>query len=140
MKRMEVSAARVALPPFDTNELLKIIKQLVLLEQRWIPTTPGHSLYIRPTIIGTRSCESYFFGFPDSVFLFVKNRPRISLHGGRKMSQSQERGVQKIHGRQAAWLFLHAEPLPRGPLDAWAATAVPQSRHTRIVHGESCNR
>ena len=74
MKRMEVSAARVALPLFDTNELLKLIKQLVLLEQRWIPTTPGHSLYIRPTIIGTRSCESYFLGFPDSVFLFVKNR------------------------------------------------------------------
>ena len=56
MKRMEVSAARVALPPFDTNELLKLIKQLVLLEQRWIPTVPGHSLYIRPTIIGTRDC------------------------------------------------------------------------------------
>ena len=58
MKRMEVSAARVALPPFDTNELLKLIKQLVLLEQRWIPTVPGHSLYIRPTIIGTRDCAS----------------------------------------------------------------------------------
>ena len=57
MQRMEMSAGRVALPPFDTNELLKLIKQLVMVEKRWIPTVQGHSLYIRPTIIGTRDCE-----------------------------------------------------------------------------------
>ena len=56
MQRMEMSAGRVALPPFDTNELLKLIKQLVMVEKRWIPTVQGHSLYIRPTIIGTRDC------------------------------------------------------------------------------------
>ncbi|KAH9916249.1 branched-chain amino acid aminotransferase II [Epithele typhae] len=55
MQRMETSGGRLALPPFDTNELLKLIKKLVLIEQRWIPTVPGHSLYLRPTIIGTRS-------------------------------------------------------------------------------------
>ncbi len=56
MQRMEMSAGRVALPPFDTNELLELIKKLVMVEKRWIPTVKGHSLYIRPTIIGTRSC------------------------------------------------------------------------------------
>ena len=56
MQRMEMSAGRVALPPFDTNELLKLIKQLVMIEKRWIPTVKGHSLYVRPTIIGTRDC------------------------------------------------------------------------------------
>ena len=64
MERMEMSAGRVALPPFDTNELLKLIKQLVMIEKRWIPTVKGHSLYVRPTIIGTRDCK-----WPPSFYL-----------------------------------------------------------------------
>ena len=57
MARMRRSRDRVALPGFDTDELLKLIQKLVLVEQRWIPNAPGHSLYVRPTIIGTRPCE-----------------------------------------------------------------------------------
>lgn len=38
---------------------MTLIKRLVLIEKRWIPTKPGYSLYIRPTIIGTRSSESF---------------------------------------------------------------------------------
>ena len=67
MERMEMSSARVALPPFDTNELLKLIKKLVALDARWIPTVKGHSLYIRPTIIGTRDCThpiSFALSYP----------------------------------------------------------------------------
>ncbi|KAI0695286.1 branched-chain amino acid aminotransferase II [Cerioporus squamosus] len=69
MQRMEMSAGRVALPPFDTNELLKLIKKLVLIEKRWIPTVKGHSLYIRPTIIGTR--DSLGVAASDSATLYV---------------------------------------------------------------------
>ncbi|QRW05730.1 amino-transferase class IV protein [Ceratobasidium sp. AG-Ba] len=54
MHRMSTSADRVALPHFDANELLKMIKKLVHLEKRWIPRLEGYSLYIRPTMIGTR--------------------------------------------------------------------------------------
>lgn len=54
MRRMSTSADRVALPHFDENELLKMIKKLVHLEARWIPKLEGYSLYIRPTMIGTR--------------------------------------------------------------------------------------
>lgn len=59
MARMERSRERVALPGFDTNELLKLIKKLVAIEARWIPRLPGYSLYIRPTLIGTRACKSH---------------------------------------------------------------------------------
>ncbi|KAJ8472937.1 hypothetical protein ONZ51_g8189 [Trametes cubensis] len=69
MDRMAMSAGRVALPPFDTNELLKLIRRLVAIEQRWIPTQKGHSLYIRPTIIGTRS--SLGVAASDSAVLYV---------------------------------------------------------------------
>ncbi|KAI0247839.1 branched-chain amino acid aminotransferase II [Lactifluus subvellereus] len=54
MERMVRSAERVALPPFDGDALLVLIKRLVALEARWIPRARGCSLYIRPTIIGTR--------------------------------------------------------------------------------------
>ncbi|KAL1938995.1 hypothetical protein VTO73DRAFT_11148 [Trametes versicolor] len=69
MDRMTMSAGRVALPPFDTDELLKLIRRLVAIEQRWIPTQKGHSLYIRPTIIGTRS--SLGVAASDHAMLYV---------------------------------------------------------------------
>ncbi|TDL22306.1 branched-chain amino acid aminotransferase II [Rickenella mellea] len=54
MRRMELSVDRVALPPIDGHALLKLIKKLVIVDKRWIPSQSGYSLYIRPTIIGTR--------------------------------------------------------------------------------------
>ncbi|KAH8111473.1 branched-chain amino acid aminotransferase II [Phellopilus nigrolimitatus] len=56
MARMKTSAERLALPPFDTDALLTLIKKLVAVDRRWIPDLPGHSLYLRPTMIGTRPC------------------------------------------------------------------------------------
>ena len=39
---------------FDADALLTLIRRLVALEERWIPRARGCSLYIRPTLIGTR--------------------------------------------------------------------------------------
>ncbi|KAJ3794629.1 aminotransferase [Lentinula aff. detonsa] len=55
MARLARSAERLALPPFNPDALLELIKKLVVIDQRWIPNIEGYSLYIRPTIIGTRS-------------------------------------------------------------------------------------
>ncbi|KAF9221275.1 branched-chain amino acid aminotransferase II [Gyrodon lividus] len=54
MRRFERSAARLALPPIDGDGCLELIKRLVHTEKRWIPSLQGYSLYIRPTVIGTR--------------------------------------------------------------------------------------
>jgi len=69
MARMDRSRERVALPPMDTDEVLKLIQRLVTLERRWIPTVPGHSLYIRPTLIGTR--PSLGVGASDHSLLYI---------------------------------------------------------------------
>ncbi|KAI5449543.1 branched-chain-amino-acid transaminase bat2 [Naganishia albida] len=53
MARMRRSAARVRLPDFDADELIKLIKKLIEVDQHMIPPPP-HALYIRPTMIGTR--------------------------------------------------------------------------------------
>jgi branched-chain amino acid aminotransferase len=69
MARMERSRARVALPGFDTDELLKLIQKLVNIEQRWIPKTKGYSLYVRPTLIGTRPCKlSFLFMYTPTAY------------------------------------------------------------------------
>ncbi|KAI0766835.1 branched-chain amino acid aminotransferase II [Trametes elegans] len=73
LARLARSAARVALPPFNPDELLKLIKALVLLEKRWIPTERGHSLYIRPMIVGTRATMGVVAS--DSAFLWVMCAP-----------------------------------------------------------------
>ncbi|GLB36823.1 putative class-IV pyridoxal-phosphate-dependent aminotransferase family protein [Lyophyllum shimeji] len=73
MERLTRSAERVALPPFDEKELLVLIKRLVMIDKRWIPTKEGHSLYIRPTIIGTRTALGV--AASDSALLYVFMTP-----------------------------------------------------------------
>ncbi|CAO1614242.1 unnamed protein product [Sympodiomycopsis kandeliae] len=55
MRRMNLSADRLVLPTFDGAELTTLIKKLVALDSQWVPDAPGHSLYIRPTLIGTQA-------------------------------------------------------------------------------------
>jgi len=57
MKRMIRSTERVGLPVFNASALLDLIKKLVVLDRRWIPTKEGYSLYVRPTLIGTSPGE-----------------------------------------------------------------------------------
>lgn len=51
-QRMNRSATRLCMPNFDEKKILEALKELVLLEKDWIPTDPGTSLYIRPTMVG----------------------------------------------------------------------------------------
>ncbi|KZP22076.1 branched-chain amino acid aminotransferase II [Athelia psychrophila] len=67
--RLATSAARVSLPPFDQDAMLKLIERLVVVDSRWIPAAPGYSMYIRPTIIGTRS--SLGVAASDSAMIFI---------------------------------------------------------------------
>lgn len=56
IKRLQRSAARLSLPGFDGDELIKCIHNLVGIEQDWIPRSKNQqqltSLYVRPTILG----------------------------------------------------------------------------------------
>jgi len=69
MKRMNTSAARIALPTFDGDALLELTKALIRIDKHWIPKEPGHSLYIRPTLIGTQKAVGV--GPPNEALLFV---------------------------------------------------------------------
>ena len=52
-KRMNRSAERLCMPTIDVDSMVEWLKELIILEQDWIPTEPGTALYIRPTMVAT---------------------------------------------------------------------------------------
>lgn len=66
-KRFNISAERMQMPTVPEEIFMDGMKQLVKLEQNWIPMTEDHSLYIRPfmfssdEMIGVRPSDNYKF-------------------------------------------------------------------------------
>jgi branched-chain amino acid aminotransferase len=66
-ERMRNSANRLMMQMIDEPFFGRAVKTLVLLERDWVPTEPGCSLYVRPTLIatdpflGVRPGEEYAF-------------------------------------------------------------------------------
>ena len=52
IKRMNNSAERMCLPLIDENEFLEILEKFVKLEEKWVPSSFGTSLYLRPFMFG----------------------------------------------------------------------------------------
>ncbi len=52
-RRLNASNRKLCIPEIDETFALKALKQLLTVEKDWIPSAPGTSLYIRPTIIAT---------------------------------------------------------------------------------------
>lgn len=73
MIRMNKSAARICLPTFDSEELIKLMGKLIEQDKHLVPTGTGYSLYIRPTLIGTTN--GLGVGTPDRALLFVITSP-----------------------------------------------------------------
>lgn len=67
IRRMNRSCRRMCIPETDEDMVLDALKELVRIEKDWVPSTPGTSLYIRPTIIatdpylGVRASHTYLF-------------------------------------------------------------------------------
>ena len=51
--RLNKSCDRLSLPQLDPDDALQGIKALVALDQDWVPSAPGTSLYIRPFLYST---------------------------------------------------------------------------------------
>ncbi|KAK7511652.1 aminotransferase [Phyllosticta citriasiana] len=73
MARLNKSSARIALPTFDGEAFTNLIAQFCQLEDRFIPSARGYSLYVRPTIIGTQ--RTLGVGPPGSALLYVIASP-----------------------------------------------------------------
>ena len=73
MQRINKSAARIALPTFDGDSLISLIGTMCRMDQRFIPSEKGYSLYLRPTMIGTQ--RTLGVGPPGSALLYVIASP-----------------------------------------------------------------
>jgi branched-chain amino acid aminotransferase len=54
IQRMNRSNERLSVPELDVELTIDALKQLIAVDQDWIPTAPGTSLYIRPFVIATQ--------------------------------------------------------------------------------------
>jgi branched-chain amino acid aminotransferase len=72
-QRMAAGAARLCMPAVDPVLLEEGIRTLVRVDESWVPSLPGTSLYIRPTLIATEP----FLGVRPSqnCLLFVITSP-----------------------------------------------------------------
>ncbi len=66
-RRFNISAKRMEMPEVPEEIFMEGMKQLVKLDQDWIPNKPDHALYIRPfmfssdEMIGVRPSDKYTF-------------------------------------------------------------------------------
>jgi len=68
-ERLNNSARRLALPAVNASGATECIKALLRVDQDWIPSEKGYSLYLRPTLIGNQ--ESLGVGPSNAAKFFV---------------------------------------------------------------------
>lgn len=67
IERMNVSATRLCMPTLPQETALAGLRALVRLDSAWVPSSPGATLYIRPTMVateaalGVRPARQYLF-------------------------------------------------------------------------------
>jgi branched-chain amino acid aminotransferase len=66
-RRLNRSAQYLCIPELDTQVVEESIRALVEIDQRWVPSLPGTSLYIRPTVIAT---ETFLGVHPSSSYTY----------------------------------------------------------------------
>lgn len=68
VERMNNTCRRLCVPPLDPADALEAIKAIVRIDQDWVPSAPGTSLYIRPFIIAT---DPWLGVHPSHSYLFM---------------------------------------------------------------------
>lgn len=111
-KRLQRSAERMCMPPVPTELFLEAIDVLVKLDQKWVPSDEGTSLYIRPfqfatdPFIGVRPSETYKFMVltgPVGGYYSEPVKVKIEKHFTRAVRGGV--GAAKTAGNYAASLY-----------------------------------
>lgn len=55
LARFNRSARRMCMPELDIDGVYEGLKKLLEIDQQWVPSAPGATLYIRPTMIATEA-------------------------------------------------------------------------------------
>lgn len=68
IERMNRTNDRLCIPEIDPGDALDAIRALVAVDEEWVPSLPGTSLYIRPFIIAT---DVQLGVHPSKTYLFI---------------------------------------------------------------------
>lgn len=67
-KRTNATNQRLCIPEIPEEDFVQAIKAVVKVDEDWIPTEPGTSLYVRPFIIAT---DEFLGVAPSKTYLFM---------------------------------------------------------------------
>lgn len=110
-RRMQLSAERMCMPQVPEELFMTAITELVKLDQAWVPSAPGTSLYIRPfqmamdPYIGIRPSDTYTFIVitgPVGAYYAEPVKVKIETHYTRAAAGGT--GFAKTGGNYAAAL------------------------------------
>jgi len=123
--RFNRSAARMAMPELPEETFVESLELLVQTDREWVPTTEGHSLYLRPFIIATQvglgvnypsktykylviasPAASYFSGGIKPVSVWLSTEYTRAAPGGT--------GFAKCGGNYAAAFVAQREAVTQG--------------------------
>jgi branched-chain amino acid aminotransferase len=111
-KRLAKSAIRMCMPPVPEELFMDAVTQLVKLDQQWVPSVEGSSLYIRPfefatdPFIGVRASKEYLFMVitgPVGAYYTEPVKVKIEKHFTRAVAGGV--GAAKTAGNYAASLY-----------------------------------
>ncbi|MCR2023384.1 branched-chain amino acid aminotransferase, partial [Blautia pseudococcoides] len=126
-KRFNESAKRLCMPELNEEDFVIAIRELIKIEEKWVPCTENSALYIRPTMIATSdninlvaATEYLFFVVLSPVDPYFKTEKKyLDIYVEDKMARSVYGGVgnAKTGGNYAASLL-----------------------STKIAHSKSCSQ
>ena len=120
-KRFNISAQRMQMPTVPEELFMEGMRQLIALDQNWIPSREDHSLYIRPfmfssdELIGVRPSETYKFMiilsptgpyYSAPMRIYVEEKYVRAVPGGV--------GYAKAAGNYGAAMYATAEAKKKG--------------------------
>ncbi|PKL81748.1 MAG: branched chain amino acid aminotransferase [Ignavibacteriae bacterium HGW-Ignavibacteriae-3] len=124
IERLNRSAKRMCIPEVDPEFVLQSLLELVRVDKDWIPTRPGHSLYIRPVMFATEPLlgvrSSYNFKLiimlsPVGPYYPEGFRP-VPIYATDKYARAVRKGIgeAKTAGNYAASLMGQQEAKKEG--------------------------
>ncbi len=118
-ERINRSCERLCIPALDQETVLESLHSLIEIDQDWVPTKRGTSLYIRPTVIatepflGVRPAKSYLYFVILSPVgpYYAEGINPVSILATDKYVRAVEGGLgaAKTSGNYAASLYAAAE-------------------------------
>lgn len=119
-QRLNMSNERLCIPAIDEAYALAALKELVRLDERWVPHSDGTSLYIRPFIIATNPelgvhpgsqymfiiilspSGSYYPGGIDPVKIYIEENYVRAVKGGTGMAKTGGNYASSLKAQEIA--------------------------------------